>query len=270
MLIIRSRSLTALAAGALMLTALAGCGSDDKKDADAKSTSSPSSSPSASSSTGTDAPGAGDTAAAAPGERLTKANLVATMLAAMREKKTAHMSMDIGSSVSADAQVRYSGSGTDMKMSMDMGPTKAMVILINGVMYMQQTAGGKYLKIDKDTPNLGQMVEQMSSLGPQSSIAAMNAGLKKLEYLGSAKVDGTDVDKYRVTVDTAGMAKTLGAAGGGGDLPKTVTYTLYVDNDHLMRRLDMTISDQEITMDVGKWGEPVDIKAPRASQIESE
>jgi len=263
MLTTRSRSLAAIAAAALALSALAGCGSSDKaKDAGATPTTSASSSPSESAATDT-----GDTAAAAPGERLTKDNLVATMLAAMRAKKTAHMSMEIGSSVSADADVRYTASGTEMKMSMDMGPTKAVVILVDGTIYMQQSAGSKYTRITKDTPGMGAIFDQMSGLSPDASVAAMRGALQKVEYAGTDTVDGDKVSKYHVTADTSAMAQSLGGAASMGDLPKTVTYDLYVDDDHLMRRIDMTVSDQKITMLVSHWGAPVDIEAPPASQI---
>lgn len=272
---IRSRSLAALAASALLLAALAGCGSDDDtKDADSKATSSASSSPS------TETEGAEDDAdsddaddsedlgtPAAAGERLTKENLVATMVAAMREKKTAHMEMELGSAVGASADLRY-GATTDMKMSMTQGSMKITVILVDGVMYMQQGAG-KYLKIDKDDPALSGLVDSMGSMSPEASISAMKGALKKVEYDGTAKVEGDEVHKYLVTADTSAVANQLGSTPGAADLPKTLTYTMYVDEDHLMRRIDMTVSGQDIRMTVGKWGEPVDIKAPPASQVQS-
>ena len=268
MLSTRSRNLSAIAAAALTVTALAGCGSDDEaKDAGATPTTSASTSPSESASAGAD--DSGDTAAAAPGERLTKDNLVATMLAAMREKKTAHMSMDIGSSISADADVRYSAGGTEMKMSMDMGPTKAVVILVDGVIYMQQSAGGKYTKITKDTPGMAPLIDQMSGLSPDASVAAMKGALQKVEYVGTDTVDGDEVSKYHVTADTSALSQTLGDSADVADLPATVTYDLYVDNDHLMRRIDLTSGEQKIKMLVSDWGEPVDIEAPPASQIMS-
>jgi hypothetical protein len=275
MRITRTRTLAAIATAALALTALAGCGSDDKsKDAGPKTTVSSSSSPSASSSPSDDVTGdtspAADGEAAAPGERLTAKNLVATMLAAMREKKTAHMTMELGSSISADADVRYSSDATEMKMSMEMGPTTAQVILVDGTVYMQQSAGSKFVKISKDTPGVGDMITQLTGLSPSSSVSAMRGSLKKVQYVGRATVKGTTVDKYRVTADTAAMARTLGSTAGMGDLPKTVSYDLYVDSDHLMRRIDMKIAGQSITMLVDKWGEPVDITAPPASEVLSQ
>jgi hypothetical protein len=270
MLITRSRALAAAAAGALLLAPLAGCGSDDKaQDADGRTASSATASPSASTSpTDGESADSGVEGAAAPGEQLTTDNLVATMLAAMREQKTAHMTMDIGSSISAEADVRYAGDSTDMKMSMDMGASKVEVIMVDGVMYMQQSAGGKYVKIGRDDPAMGNLLDQMSSFGPESSVAAMRGAVKKVEQVGSETVDGDKVTRYRVTVDSTSIAKTFGA--GAADLPKSLTYDLYVDDDHLMRRIDMTVSEQEISMKVSRWGEPVDIAAPPASQLLSQ
>jgi hypothetical protein len=268
----RHRTLAGLAAGALLLAALAGCGSDDKTaKADAKTSSTPSDrSSSASTSPTADAAASDDGPAAAPGERLTKDNLVATMLAAMRDKKTARMTMDIGSSISADADVRYTGDGTEMKMSMSMGSTKATVILVDGTVYLRQAAGAKYQKITKDTLGAGETFDQLTALSPSSSIAAMRGAVKKVEYAGTDTVDGTKVDKYHVTTDASAMAKTLGQSGSTSDLPESVTYDLYVDRDHLMRRIDMTVSDQTIKVLVSDWGKPVTIEAPAPSEVLSQ
>ena len=116
---------------------------------------------------------------------------------------------------------------------------------------------------------MGNLVDQMSSFGPESSISAMQGAVQDVQYAGSDTVDGTKVDKYHVTVDSSSLAKTLGATAGSADLPKTVAYDLYVDHDHLMRRIDMTVNKQHIVMTVSKWGEPVDIAAPPASQVMS-
>jgi hypothetical protein len=269
MLTNRSRTLALVAAGALLLAPLAGCGSAAQtKDTGAKASSAKvSTSPSASPSTPAGASADATAGAAAPGQRLTKDNLVATMLAAMQDKKTAHMTMQIGSSIGAEADLRYSGDRTDMKMSMDMGSTKAVVIMVDRVLYLQQAAGGKYRKIDSSDPAMGSLLSGMQSFGPESSVSAMKGAVQKVERVGTDTVGGEAVDKYRVTVDSASIAKTLGSGAAGANLPKSVTYDLYVDRNHLMRRIDMTVAKQHIDMVVSKWGEPVDIAAPPASQV---
>lgn len=270
----RSRSLAALAAGALLLGPLAGCGSDDKTSGAAAgptSTSSPSPSASASASESATPEPTSDAlsteGAAAPGERLTEDNLVPTMLAAMHAKKTAHMKMEIGTSIGAEADVRYSGDRTDMKMTMDMGPSKVVVIMVDGVLYIQQGADATFMKVDRNDGALGSLLDQMSGLGPESSVSAMRGSVRKVEYVGPETVDGTSVSKYRVTVDSSSVAKTLGLGAAGSSLPKRVSYDLYVDADNLLRRIDMDVDGQQITMTVSRWGEPVAIAAPPASQV---
>ena len=83
---------------------------------------------------------------------------------------------------------------------------------------------------------MGSLLSGMSSFGPESSIGAMKGAVQKVEYAGSSTVGGDQVDRYHVTVDSTALAQTLGA-GASGDLPKTVTYDLYVDHDHLTGKL---------------------------------
>jgi hypothetical protein len=246
----RSRVLAAIVGGTLLLAPLAGCGSSDKGKADSSSASSSAN---------------GSTA----GDKLTKDTLVSTMVAAMREKKTAHMVLAFGSSMGAEADVRYSDSATDMFLTMNMGAMKATMILVDGVMYMDN-GSGMYRKIDKNDPSMGSLVSQITGFSPEGSITAMKDGLKKVEYAGTDTVDGVEVSKYHVTVDTAVVAKSLGTSADTASLPKTVTYDMYVDKDNLLRKIEMSISGQEIVITVSKWGEPVEIKAPPASKVQAQ
>ncbi|HEY0904815.1 MAG TPA: LppX_LprAFG lipoprotein [Marmoricola sp.] len=269
----RHRSLAAVVAGALLLAPLAGCGSDDDKEPSANASSSPTSSPSAAASSTTADPSAGsdDPAGkvAAPGERLTRDNLVATMVAAMRSKKTAHVELEVGSSMAASADTRYRGSTTDMRLSMDMGSTKAVVIMVGGTMYVQQSAGAKFLEIGPDDPALGNLVGQVTSMGPAAALAAMRGAVKEVQHLGTDEIGGDQVDKYRVTVDTTRIEQGVAGSPGVADLPDTVSYEMYVDDEHLLRQIDVAVAEQKIHMVVSKWGEPVDIAAPPASKIQN-
>lgn len=273
----RYRSLTAIAAGALVLATLSACGSSDSKTA--ASTTLPSSPTSASTSpspsadlASTTAGSSGEGSVAPPGARLTKDNLVATMVAAMRAKKTAHVVMQIGSSVEADADVSYAGATPGMKMSMSMGPTKITAILLDGVLYLQQTAGGKYVRIDKSDPAMGNLVSMMSGFSPESGITAMKGAIKQVRYVGTDTIDGDSVSRYKVAVNTSAAAAQLGSLGsslGSAHLPKTLKYDLYVDDQHLMRRMVMTVAGQHLTIEDSAWGKPVDIQAPPASQVQT-
>jgi len=273
----RSRTLALVAGSVLVPGLLTGCGAGEKPKAAAgtaaastSSTPTPTPIPTPDPTTSAPSPSGDELStagAARPGERLTKDNLVPTMLAAMRAKKTAHMTMELGSSIGAEADVRYAGGRTDMRMSMEMGPSKVVVVIVDGAIYVQQGAGAKYQKIDRNDGQLGSLLGQMSSLGPEASVSAMRGAVRQVQYVGPATVDGTAVTKYHVTLDPAAMAGAFGS--GAGSTPGSVSYDLYVDRDHLMRRIDMKVAGQDIQMLVTNWGKPVDIAAPPASQVQA-
>lgn len=261
----RTRLLAAIAAATLLLGAGA-CGSDDKKDA--KPSSSTSTTDNGATPSG-DATGDSDSSSDIP-KTLTKDEFADAVISAMTAKKTAHMVMDLGGTT-ANADVRFgTGATTAMHMDMQVGGQKLDMIIVDSTVYLQQGAGQKYLKVTKSTPGFGQLLEQLQNMGPDASIRAMKAGLQSVKYVGPDTVDGTEVAKYAVAVDTAKMAKASGNEAMQSQLqslPKTVTYDVYLDADKLMRRMVMSIAGQNITMTFSKWGEPVDIHAPPASQV---
>lgn len=246
----RSQRLVALAAGALLLAPLAGCGGDDKGSG-AKATSSSSSSPSA--------PSSADAAEAQ--------EFVRTLVAAMQDKRTAHMVLDLGSSLTANAEVEYTNSGTRMSMDMVSGSQTVRVIVADGALYLQQKAGGKYTKIAKDDPTFGALLDQVGSIGPKASLTTMKAGIEKVTDKGPVTVGGEQLTRYELTVDTAKAVRVFGAGADTPGMPATITYDVYVDADRLMREVRMKANGQELVMKVSDWGKPVDITIPTGSQI---
>lgn len=257
----RTRSLAAIAAGAVLLAPLAGCGSSDDK----KSTTS-----NASAASTTSAAPANETASnsASTGGTIAPAAFIAKVTQIMRAKKTAHLVVEIGSSMTADADVAYRGDKTSMSMQMTSGNQNVRVVMLDGVMYLQQAPGGKYLKIDKSDPAMGALVGQLNSLGPAASLDAVKGGLTKVAKVGTEKIDGKSFDKYELTVDTKAIQGSLGSIASKANLPKTVTYTMYVDGNDLLRRVNMTVGDQKVVMNVTDWGKSVSIVAPPAAQIQ--
>src|SRR5690242_4134711 len=142
----RSRTVAALAAGTLLLAPLAGCGGDDGKDAKPSSSSSASDS---GSDSGSDSESEGSEPSAS-GEDVDVEEFIGDLVAAMQDKRTATMVIELGSSMTATADVDYAASGTRMAMKMTTGSQKVQVVLADGTMYLQQSANGKFLKIDKD------------------------------------------------------------------------------------------------------------------------
>lgn len=239
----RSRLLVAAAATVACLGLLAGCGgggSSDGKAAAAKEKTHQGEDPAA---------------------------FVTKLTDAMTKKRTAQLDLELGSSLSATADVDYAGTGTSMAMRMITGTQRVNVVLADGVMYLQQTKGSKYLKIDKSDPALGSLLGQLDSFGPKSALENLKSGITKVVHEGPEKIDGQSLEHYRLTVDTKKAEAIFGVAQGSAKTPKTLTYDIWVDDEYLLRQVKMTVSGQALVMKASKWGEPVSIKVPPASQV---
>jgi len=186
---------------------------------------------------------------------------------AMAGKGTAHLDLELGSTIAATADVDYAESGTEMVMTMDMGTQKVRVVLAGGAMYLQQTKGSKYLKIDRSDPALGTLLGQVSSIGPRDSLEGIKPGLTKVVDKGKETVDGERLTHYVLTADSAKVKSNFGALGQNVKLPKKISYDVYVDSGFLLRELRVTISGQKLVMKASKWGEPVTVSVPPASQV---
>jgi hypothetical protein len=154
-----------------------------------------------------------------------------------------------------------------MAMKLTTGAQTLSVVVVDKTVYVQQSVGGKYMRIDKTTAGAGALFSQFTSISPDRSVAAMKGAVKKVVLVGEEKIDGEELTEYSLTVDTTKVSAAMGSGFAASDLPKTVTYTMYVDGDDLLRQVKMEISGQKVDMKVSKWGEPVEIKAPPASQI---
>ncbi|MFL6159326.1 MAG: LppX_LprAFG lipoprotein [Marmoricola sp.] len=186
---------------------------------------------------------------------------------AMSKKQTAKVSLALGSSLSATANVKYADQDTAMSIKLDTGGQVVNVVLSDGVMYLQQTKGSKYLKIDKSDPALGTLAGQLAGFGPKSAVQSLKGAVTKVVDKGSETVDDQQLEHYVLTVNTKKATSIFGVPQGSAKTPATVKYGLWTDGDDLLRQAELTVSGQTLLMKLSDWGKPVTITVPPASQV---
>ena len=75
-----------------------------------------------------------------------------------------------------------------------------------------------------------------------------------------------------MSVDTSKLGSRLGldpSLLGGAQLPKTISYDIWLDGDARPVKLAMSSSEYSLDLHFSKWGEPVHVTAPPASQVGS-
>lgn len=222
-------------------------------------------------------------AAVKVGDTVDLAELATKSSAAVKDKGSAHMTMDLGAEGKAEADVDYSGASPKMAMKMTASGEKIELVYLDKVMYMggesfaQMAGGKKWIKIDpngKDSmsqmmgPMLGQMESSMAN--PADQLKAFD-GVK-------ATVKSVDGDSTTYTVkltkEQLAAAVKKQAAGLPGvteeslkQMPDGMTYDMTFDKEQLPTQVAMDVSGQALKMVYSKWGQPVTIKAPAASEV---
>lgn len=209
---------------------------------------------------------------------LTKANFASEVSQAQLDAETAHLEADIETagqqiSMSGDVEMAKKDPAFDLTMTGGALGGDAQFILLDRVIYLKMpglTQGDKFVKVDADESGdpMAEMLRGMlNQLDPSQTFKAFDA-VTKLQEKGTQEIDGVETTHYTVTVDTQAALRAQGMQGQvpQGQLPKTLDYDVWVDDENLVRKLRMDVQQAKVDMTLSQWGEPVDISAPPPGQ----
>lgn len=273
----RPRALLAAGAVPVLLLALTACGGDGTtaEPSDTPSSAVASAEPSASGEP-SDSTEPGGTAEAEAGGSWDRGSIVQAMAAAMEGQESAHIAMVTtagGMELVSEGDLAFRDKGQDMLLVMEgeaLGTDRVEVRLVDGSIYMSMppmTPKGKFFQIPDDPSSpFGPMLGQMQGMDPRESFTAFESGLRKVTFVGEETVDGEELERYRLSVDPREAAKAQGLPENA-QMPKRVDYDLWLDDDALMRRMEMELAQVEVVSTLSDWNEPVTIKAPGPKQL---
>jgi hypothetical protein len=212
----------------------------------------------------------------AEGEEVDREQFLADLQTGLEGVETAkmRMTMDLpGQKVTAEGQVDYTSEPPNMSMTMDnpgaQGESMDMRI-VDEVVYINlgQLSGGKFIKMPTDAKNspLGDLDELTGSMDAVDSLQGFSDGAKSVTFVGEEDVDGQELSHYRLTLDTSQVESFEGA---GDDVPKEVDYDLWLDDENRIVQAKLNLGKQtgSMTVDLYDYDEPVDITAPKKSDI---
>lgn len=204
---------------------------------------------------------------------LTSANLATTITAASKNLHTAH-EVTTGNGVTTTIDFDNSGVFT-YRMAQSAASTGTAsqgetLIGIGADRYLQATGvtpAGKWLKV----PSGNGVPVSFAAIDPVGMVGRFNKGMTKFAYVGAAKIDGAQVQHYRLTIDQQKFLKATGQGLGSANLgsSETLTEDLYLNDDNTLRRVVLSLPGGvgNTQVDVTNWGKPITIQAPPASAI---
>ena len=257
------RAVVATAAAVPLALGLAACG-NDQPEATGYKPSTPAGKPV---TTNTTAP-----LKSAPVAHLNRVTFVPAMDAAITKQK----SWRVTGKMTANGTTLLTMDGvqtTDpVAMSMEMSGTTfegktAKVILLGSTIYVSipgTTPGGKYLKVKADTSD--EFAELLDSGDPTQIYKSLDGAVRSVKFVGVEAVRRQKLDKYEVLVDTAKVFAAEGKKLPSG-APKALTYWMWLDKSHLVRKLEFNLSGVNMVMTMSDFNKSVHITAPPASKV---
>ena len=208
---------------------------------------------------------------------LTRAQLMTVSYQAAMKAGSAHMSMTMSgqAAIKAQGDVAYTRGGSAMQMTMSMpqlGSGKFAMRYVGQIMYLQiprLTPPGKFLAIDprdQSSPLARSFAGLTDQMDPLASVRTMGSAVISADRVGQGSLDGVSVDHYRVAVDAMKVMTKLNRTAPQG-MPKTITYDLWLDNQHLIRKMTFAVAGTSVEIVLSKWGHAVKVRRPAAGDV---
>jgi hypothetical protein len=209
---------------------------------------------------------------------LTKDTLVPVTTAAAVRAGSVHlvMSMSGKAGLRSTGDIAYAGPRSSMAMAMttpEMRGRRITLRYVDQLIYMQiqgLTPPGKFVAInpaDKTSTLARSFAATPQQMDPMASVKSMQPAVRKVERVGKGTMAGTPVDHYKITVDTAKILAKLGPAAQHVSLPNALSYDMWLDSSHLIRRMTVDMAGISVEMSLSRWGKAVSVRRPSPGQI---
>ena len=169
--------------------------------------------------------------------------------------------------------------GTDVQLSETVPglETPIEIRVVGGVVYVNlgPGTGNLFWQVDPNSasPFAAAMTDATDQTSVAESIDALKTAIVSVTPTGTPEdIDGVSTQAYAVVVDTtkiSGQAAEgfAAAAEQGVQIPTQITYTYWVGDDKLPRKMTMDLMGTTTEMHFTNWGGAVAIEAPPADQI---
>lgn len=174
--------------------------------------------------------------------------------------------IDVTDQTNPKASLKISVQGMDMEM-----------VMIDKLTYMKAKplTGDMYLKLSMQEMLSKSGVDMQTMTDPSAYLEKAKGAVTKVSCVGREDLSGAKTARIRTTLDTRKAAELLKpsgsatspAAGASSAMPETQEADQWVDEKGRLLKMDSGAGATKMTLTYSKWGEPVTITAPPATQV---
>lgn len=233
---------------------------------------------------GADAPGterfSGSSASGDASAAVQQTAFFRTVADAQADARTSHVSMKIeanGQSVTAEGDVSLGKTAADTSMAMTadlgvLGLGSTSMVLADRVLFVNPGAMSdhKYIRIaldDTSNPIARRLAAIADQIDPSQQLKQLEDSVRSMRPSGApVTIDGVQAQPYELQLDTSTIPG-LAEKAPGADIPTTITCTVHIGSDDLLRRVTSTVAGTSVTADFSRWGSAVDVQPPPDDQV---
>lgn len=212
------------------------------------------------------------------------AELLEAIAAAQEEAGSYEFTLDLdveGEQVTGSGAATAGAQPSDvaLTLTMDVAGSELTMLMADGQMYMSLPAAAglptdaTWLSLDPDgddplSQQFGQMLAEVGSSASVDEQLLTHAEVISVEEVGPDAIDGVDTTEYLLTIDADDVGDVIDVPEGDEVPFDELTYSLWVDDDHLPRQL---ISDLggvgAMQMRFENFGTDVEIEPPPEGDV---
>lgn len=198
-----------------------------------------------------------------------KDTFIAALKAATKDMESAHTSMTMtgeGQEITVEGDTKIAGDDSAGQFTMSMAGMNLEVIMVDQKVYVKGIPGqdpAKWAALDENSEMGKELSSSTEQLDPNLMYDEFESALTEVKHVGTETVDGESMAKYELTMDTKSIPDL---PTEDAQLPETLTYTTWLDDQDRMRKMSFEIAGISAVITVSKYGEPVEITAPPADQ----
>lgn len=199
-----------------------------------------------------------------------KASFIAALKASTEGLKTAHMTMEMtgqGQELTMEGDSRLDPANPASSFTMSMAGMNLEMLLVDQKIFVKGLPGqdpAKWAALDENSAMGKELASSADQLDPSRMYDEFDKALTDVKHVGPETVDGEEMQKYDLTMDTKSIPDL--PTEGGAQLPETLTYTVWLDDKDRMRKVSFEILGMTAVATMSKFDEPVEITAPPADQ----
>jgi hypothetical protein len=174
--------------------------------------------------------------------------------------------------VAVTGAVDVDGDSPAAEVTMDLPPLGTVdLLLVDEAAFASipdLTPPGKYIEVPLEQLDEVGVEDLTESLDVDELMDTWDSSAQEVTFVGEEDVAGTTTDHVEIVLDPQQMLEEAGkTASPEMEISGEVTYGIWIDEENLIRKMELDIEQASATVRLDDWGQDLQVQAPAPSDV---